>query len=398
MPFIRSGAGARLIDHESGAPNDRQAASERRIGALDGWRGISILLVIAGHLLDYRYLDVSRLSFQYRLVEVISTSGVCIFFTISGFIIVRLAIQEHARSGRFSTLAFYVRRCCRILPPLWVYLACVSIFAALDLITQRADQTAPVLGFVCNLPGTDCGHFAGHTWSLAYEEQFYILLPLLMLWPRLRLTLPCLLLFLISVPYLGRALQLGHPGYLAAHGAFYFSLICAGALCAARSDTVERLAQMRYSGYATLIAFCLLLCMWMLDAAGHVATALPLWQRLRMELLPIVEPICIAWLVAGSVYQRNYLTRLLEWTPLNFIGVISFSLYLWQGLFTNLPQYYPHKSFLLFPPLMFVCAAASYWLVERPFVRLGKRILSSARFRRPPQSSPQPPAQPVTTP
>jgi peptidoglycan/LPS O-acetylase OafA/YrhL len=388
---------------ERGLPPSAQQRSarspaEQRIAVLDGWRGISILLVIAGHLLDYRYLSTSTTDFQYRLVEVVSTSGVCIFFTISGFIIVSLAIREHERTGAFSTVGFYIRRCFRILPPFWVYLACVAILAALGFISQRSDQTLLALGFVCNLPGADCGMFAGHVWSLAYEEQFYILLPFLMWWQRPRRTLPFLLAFLISVPFLVRALHLGHVGFLAAHGAFYFSLICAGAFCAAYRDWIRRLAMMRYSNYASAAAILALIGMWVLDAAGHSELALPVLQRARADIIPVLEPLCIAWLVAGSVYQSSYLTRLLEWAPLNFIGTISFSLYLWQALFINSPASYPLKSVLLFPPLMFVCAAVSYWLIERPCVRLGKRVLESPRFRRQPQSIQPHPARRATTP
>ncbi len=302
--------------------------AERRIAVLDGWRGVSILLVIGGHLLDYRYVGASTSDFQYRLVEVVSTGGVCIFFTISGFIIVSLAIQEHDRTGGFWTVGFYIRRCFRILPPFWAYVACVAVLGARGFISQRGDQTLLALGFVCNLPRADCGHFAGHVWSLAYEEQFYILLPFLMWWQRPRTTLPILLVCLISVPFLGRALHLGHIGFLAAHGAFYFSLICAGAFCAAYRDLIKRLATMRGSNYASAAAIVALLGMWVLDTVGRGELARPILQHARADVVPLLEPLCIAWLVAGSVYQSSYLTRFLEWAPLNLIGTISFSLYL----------------------------------------------------------------------
>src|SRR5579863_1540000 len=92
-----------------------------RIQALDGWRGISILLVLVGHLLEFRYGTGSSDDLGYRLADAFSTSGVCLFFTISGFIIMSLAVKERESARGFSARAFYVRRFFRIVPPLYFY-------------------------------------------------------------------------------------------------------------------------------------------------------------------------------------------------------------------------------------------------------------------------------------
>jgi peptidoglycan/LPS O-acetylase OafA/YrhL len=369
-----------LTDQTERRPSSAEQSPTRRITALDGWRGVSILLVIAGHLINYRYARGTDDDLGFRLLEVLSTAGVCIFFAISGFIIVRLAIEERERSGAFSAAAFYVRRCFRILPPLWVYLAVVLLLSAAGWIAQARDQTLIAGVFVCNLPGLYCGRFANHTWSLAYEEQFYLLLPLLM-WKMPRRTFPILLMLLLSVPVIRYLTHPGHVGTLIAFAAFFFSFICAGGTLAAHRDAMARFARTPFGARAWILAIALALGLCLIDALGQGPGAGSALHRARALLVPTLEPIVVAWLVASTAVQSSALTRVLDWAPLNFIGVISFSLYLWQSLFTNLPQVYLAKSPLLFPPLMFVCAALSYWLIERPFVSLGKRVLKHPRTR-----------------
>ncbi len=110
-----------------------------------------------------------------------------------------------------------------------------------------------------------------------------------------------------------------------------------------------------------------------------------------MLLMPILAPASIVWLLGSSLYLSDGGTRMLEMRWLRFIGTISFSLYLWQQLFTAALAEYPLKSLLLFPPVMLACAILSYYLVERPFVRLGKRLTSPLVPHRAPLPSSRPP-------
>jgi peptidoglycan/LPS O-acetylase OafA/YrhL len=379
--FIDRVVGAVLPSAVRDRADDSSAAPQiqRRITALDGWRGISILLVIVGHLANIRYWSGGAEDLKFAFLDVLSIGGVCIFFVISGFIIVRLAFDERERSGSFSTSGFYTRRFFRIIPPLWTYLLFVLLFSALGLISQHSRQTLLGTTFICNLSGVQCGRFAAHTWSLAYEEQFYILLPLLMWW-RPKATFTCLFAVLLSVPFLRRAYP-GHIASLLGHAAFFCSFICAGALMAAHRDIVERASKSRLGRHAWVVALTLLVIMFWIDAAGRHAWDGSLTFRARMLLVPTLEPFCVAWLVGSSVYRLNALTRLLDWSPLNWIGRVSFSLYLWQALFANSPTVYLVTSPLLFPPLMLVCAALSYRFVELPFVRIGKLVAGAGRRR-----------------
>src|ERR1035438_1550128 len=95
--------------------------STSRIPQLDGWRGVSIVLVITGHLLNIRYSSYTSSGAEFPVVGHLATWGVDIFFVISGFIITKLALAEKRLSGHFSVRGFYIRRCFRIIPPFFLY-------------------------------------------------------------------------------------------------------------------------------------------------------------------------------------------------------------------------------------------------------------------------------------
>lgn len=107
--------------------------------------------------------------------------GVDAFFVLSGFLITSLLLEEHARTGRVSLRAFYARRARRLLPAL----GAVLVFAATVYVGFGASlrQLVPVVFYVANWPRA-AGHEIGlmnHTWSLAIEEQFYIVWPLVLI-------------------------------------------------------------------------------------------------------------------------------------------------------------------------------------------------------------------------
>jgi peptidoglycan/LPS O-acetylase OafA/YrhL len=115
--------------------------------------------------------------------------GVDIFFVLSGFLITALLVEERRRDGRVNHVAFYRRRALRLLPALFIMLPVVAAVSRIapTVDPHTADLTVGgipwVLFYVANwarATGTQLGLF-GHTWSLAIEEQFYLIWPL-MLW------------------------------------------------------------------------------------------------------------------------------------------------------------------------------------------------------------------------
>ena len=350
-----------------------------RITQLDGWRGISILLVIFGHLLNFRYAPPGLAEIPFPIAGLLSTWGVYVFFVISGFIITRLALAEQDLSGRFSAKSFYIRRFFRIVPPFFAYLAFILLVTSAGLISNRYTQTLMAATFTCNMAWSDCGWFSIHSWSLAFEEQFYLLFPVL-LWlggRRTGLLFGVLFVFLVSTPFLRQALQLGDGWRVMTNFALNFVFICAGATMASCEHALKELSQsprgrhLTYCAALSLAGLAYFLCL-------RAAPGTPL-AYLQLSLSLILVPVCIAWLVGSSIHQGNLLGCMLNSGPLQFVGAISYSLYLWQQMFVAVRSNYPVDSWLLFPPAMFAFAIASYYFIERPSVRLGKRLLAESR-------------------
>ena len=126
-----------------------------RFPALDGWRGISILLVLAGHLFPLGPKP-------FNMNECIAALGMAIFFTLSGFLITTTLLH------RSSVSEFLTRRLCRIVPLAWTF----TIVALLVVQAPAPDYIAQLL-FFSNLPPFWLTDHTGHLWSLGVEMQFY---------------------------------------------------------------------------------------------------------------------------------------------------------------------------------------------------------------------------------
>jgi peptidoglycan/LPS O-acetylase OafA/YrhL len=85
--------------------------------------------------------------------------------------------------------------------------------------------------------------------------------------------------------------------------------------------------------------------------------------------------------VLSVLYRDGALNALLRNRVLQFAGMISYSLYLWQEVFTAQGGFYLAGSWLTVPPLMFVAAALSYYCIERPCIRAGRLLLARRRGR-----------------
>ncbi len=140
------------------------AASPRLIPALDGLRALSVIFVMLVHA------SYGRLSGGFLAVD--------IFFVISGFLITHLLIEEQAASGRVSLRDFYLRRIFRILPPLICAIALSMLLWPGSASDRMVVVQAALLFYANFLPAETLGNL-GHTWSLAIEEQFYLVWPLL---------------------------------------------------------------------------------------------------------------------------------------------------------------------------------------------------------------------------
>jgi peptidoglycan/LPS O-acetylase OafA/YrhL len=332
----------------------------RNIPSLDGMRAISILLVIGAH---------SAPSSSYLIF---AHTGVSVFFVISGFLITSLLLKELHATGTIKLKRFYVRRAFRIFPAFYVYLGIIFALALFGVF-----QT-PLLAFLFAAiytsnyylgPG---GGFLGlqHIWSLCVEEQFYLLWPAALLMMGRRRA-GYLAGFLIIASPLSRVVTyavLAPPHRAAVDRMFHSSIdtIMFGCLLALlwQNDRFNRLLRAWITPWSMAGAICFL---FLLDPL------LVLRFRGSYSLVfgMTLEGISICLITLYGVTRVYTLPgRMLNAPILRHIGVISYSLYLWQNIFTGeAGRYFPLNLVATA-----VCAELSYWAVERPALRLRDRF------------------------
>jgi peptidoglycan/LPS O-acetylase OafA/YrhL len=364
----------------SGADVAREGKVSHRQGylpTLDGWRALSVIGVILYH-------GRSRFFTSGSLLSKLSSRGnigVDVFFAISGFLICGLLLQEHERYGGISLRRFYIRRCCRILPPYYLALAGICAVAALGVIHLNYSNLPSCLLFYRDYRplGTDeqGGFYTAHFWSLAVEEHFYLIWPVLLIAVKPKRAGKLALLLALAV-----------FGWRVLDGHFeFFAGLLPKANLMARTDT--RIDALLW-GCLAAIYFPKIQ-----RAVEHLRFSqlwLPIWLvqvvavAIRAPVLTLLQAVLLPALVLSTVTQpASILGRILEWQPLRWIGTLSYSLYLWQMLFLpEIPSEMAHGAFqsLQRPPwnvlAILVSACLSRYLVELPMTRLGHRL--GARF------------------
>jgi peptidoglycan/LPS O-acetylase OafA/YrhL len=335
---------------------------------LDGWRAISIILVLLRHSRVSAAIPVIG-PFLWQVSEH-GAIGVYVFFAISGVLICGRMLQEEQKHGRISLGNFYIRRAFRILPPALLYLLTLAVLSPIPGVTRL--ELVSALFFFRNyvlvaLP--PAYWFTGHFWSLAVEEHFYLLLPgILFFFPKRR----AWVLGALTLAVFAWRSWLAHTTSLdlgsRTDTVLDALLIPALITIAANNDryAVHLRRFLKPSFSAVLLAIFLAL----------LFIKVPFNLVLRATILPLL-------LLGTSQHPENLVGRILESAPLRWIGRLSYSLYLWQQLFfcdqfwsgalpLGMLQQWPMKLVGLIG-----CASISYYVLERPMVRLGHRLASS---------------------
>jgi peptidoglycan/LPS O-acetylase OafA/YrhL len=348
-----------------------------RIPSLDGLRAISIALVLFAHMCGTRNFPLSVATENFWGL---GEFGVTVFFVISGFLITGLLLQEVSHAGRIQLGRFYLRRTLRIFPPYYTLLVALGVAWTLGAVALSGTDLARGATYTSNYY-LDRSWFMGHTWSLSVEEQFYLLWPAVLLLAGLRRGF-----------FIAAAVVLLSPFIRVAEWELFRS---AGADIGVRFETVAdsiatgcllagtRTYLHRAPLYRRLLASRAFVAIPAIAVLANLTHDHPLVSfGLGMTAVNVAIALCIDWAVT---HDAGRIGRMLNAAPLVFLGWISYSLYLWQQPFLNRASPSVFAAF----PLNLVCvvmlALLSYYVVERPALRLRKAIERATPAPRPRQ-------------
>jgi peptidoglycan/LPS O-acetylase OafA/YrhL len=336
-----------------------------RIDRLDGLRGLSVILVVAGHVGAYR-LGVGQTA------GFLAEFGVQCFFVLSGYLITSLLDREYARTQTVDLRAFYTRRVLRLAPAMLAFLGVIALLKAAGQVVDVAWYTFGLgLTYLLNIGGR--GITTGHLWSLSLEEQFYLVWPVLFLaFPKRRRQLAvAIILAVASFRTIGIITRL-YPYEL---GIFYerpwfrFDSLMVGCLFALlnpEGDSMPRTIRRATKGVflpLMLGVACLL------AVSGDRPSIHPIF--LTVQLGVACWFVLHVLLHPGSLVPRLLAGRFWVW-----LGGLSYSIYLWQEPFcvTILPDWGWLRRFPLCLIPTMACALASHHWIEKPFLRLKRRF------------------------
>jgi peptidoglycan/LPS O-acetylase OafA/YrhL len=352
--------------------------STRRVAHIDGLRAIAVLSVVAFHI------GLPGVSGGFV--------GVDVFFVISGYLIINHIVQE-LTAGKFSFAKFYARRTLRLFPPLFVMIAVTTIAAAFILVSPYEWEWFALSAVTSSLFVSNFfflskqGYFdldafekpLLHVWSLSVEEQFYLVVPLLLFGlfvfaARRRIdfyrVLAIAAAFVFVTSLIGCVMQTNIEGrnyafYMTPWRAWEFAI--GGAIGFLRKDFVANRILAEIAGLAglALIAASIVLIGEGARFPGYVA------------IVPVLGSALI--IATGLAAPGSTAARLLSLKPLTYIGLVSYGWYLWHWPMISLARIaqFGDPSLprdLLMAALSFAVAVATYHSVERP----SRRVRESA--------------------
>ena len=333
---------------------------------IDGLRAVAVVSVVLFHL------NLLRGGFV----------GVDVFFVISGFLITSLLWKEVHQTGSISLTSFYERRIRRIFPALIAMFAVTWVVGykylfPFEFVDYARSLLAALLSVANIFFWRESGYFAApasakpllHTWSLGVEEQFYLLFPPLLafLFRAVPKHLKTIVWVLAAVSFAACVVMTR----LAPDAAFYLPVTRAWELLLGSQLAIHDLPLLHRRAWRNLAAGAglLMLCFTLLRFSS--ATPFP-------GYLALLPSVAATLLIAAGKYGTHPIGKALSWKPFVFVGLVSYSLYLWHWPLIVFAQHgmpirfgLPSSKYTILP-LSFLLAVLSWRFVERPFRRSRK--------------------------
>jgi peptidoglycan/LPS O-acetylase OafA/YrhL len=332
--------------------------------SLNGWRAVSILLVLGSHTAMISGVPPRLAHFFSSVFD--GNLGVRFFFIISGFLITWLMLREENEFERVSLKNFYIRRILRIWPVYLAFLLLLGIFQIAGILVQHEFAWRGLLTFTRNFYDAKMESASDlaskHCWSLSIEEQFYVFWPLTFCFLGKRGRILFLILMLICSAGFKTIYLLGFHDRNSVllfqdYSTFnYLDCLSWGCLAAfflaARRSAAERLFNQHgsiiFAVSFSMILFPCLIGPWKgLQNAGFAALLLHSVIAPRSMFYPFLN---------------------LKW--MNWIGILSYSLYIWQGIIQAMWPKFLEETWFLWLPLTFSVSWVSYEFLEKPFFAL----------------------------
>lgn len=347
----------------------------KRLGyvpALNGLRGVAVILVVFFHTFDNLIPgDAGNSHWTNPLPG--AALGVDVFFALSGFLITALLLKEHEERGRISFRNFYARRALRLFPALVALLLVTTVYslASNEAVSTQLGSVLPVAFYVGNWMisfNRPLAPLLNHTWTLAVEEQFYIVWPLIVSLSfrmKEKMALVWLIGGLVAISVLLRlatwsdALRLqlyentlwrADPLIIGALGAYLWT----------RGYVPRRLAVWAWAAVA-YIAYC----------AWFQPVGSDFYFLGGFASIGLASTVIIIASVEGTWSGA----RMLAWTPLRVVGVVSYGIYLWHvPVFIAVQEQMPNVPVMVRVVVGYLLTAGfvalSWFAVERPFLAL----------------------------
>jgi len=335
--------------------------TNQRIPSLDGLRALAILMVVVSHSNG----APGFANFSPSTSVLLGDTGVRIFFVISGFLITTLLVDERSRTGDIRLARFYTRRVFRIFPPFYFFLGGLAVGSRLGwIVLQKLDIVKAALYLVDYCPWDSTSNFVRHIWSLSVEEQFYLIWPLALWWgggkARWSVVAGAVILSpvwrLVVLQFLpAEVLTIDRRFDCVADS---LAVGCLLALLKERNylSRYDKVIRSDWMHFAPLVVIC--------------AAATASHPHAYYGFFDSVTNVGIALYMYRCIICEP---RLLNIGWVRQIGLMSYSIYLWQVFCSGqegmrrLPSYYAI-------PITIAIAITSFYFVERPMQRFGRRI------------------------